>query len=408
MTSAPSFRQASRPAWKPAARPLLFVSRTMWSTPCARATSTVRSVEPSSMISHSTVSKPVDLAREVGERRRERLLLVEAGDLDDELHARRREYAGVAAVTAARARRRVRGGAVHSRRQYAAGSGAIGRRPASPTVSTSSAPETAARTSAAASDAERRRVASRRSRAAGTGRCCCSSGSARDAVRCVVYPTYPELRLGLHAALGTRAAATASCRASTPTARRPQHPLWVLFGVLLAPLGRGRRPRPRLADAGAASSCWCTRSTGSAARRSRRSSGSSPASILCTRFDFPFLAARGYLDIPFLALVVWAGVLEAERPRRGTAGLPAAARAGPAASGGMAAGPASTGCGCSPARPGASASAARCSSAPRRSIWMATDLVVTGDPLFSQNHTSGLAEELGRNRGHQRGPGARP
>ena len=28
-----------------------------------------------------------DLAREVGERRRERLLLVEAGDLDDELHA---------------------------------------------------------------------------------------------------------------------------------------------------------------------------------------------------------------------------------------------------------------------------------------------------------------------------------
>src|SRR4051794_28655938 len=56
--SAPSLRQASRPAWKPAASPLLFVSRTMWSTPCARATSTVRSVEPSSMTSHSTVSKP--------------------------------------------------------------------------------------------------------------------------------------------------------------------------------------------------------------------------------------------------------------------------------------------------------------------------------------------------------------
>ena len=30
----------------------------MWSTPCARATSIVRSVEPSSMISHSTDSKP--------------------------------------------------------------------------------------------------------------------------------------------------------------------------------------------------------------------------------------------------------------------------------------------------------------------------------------------------------------
>jgi hypothetical protein len=58
ITSAPSFRQASRPAWKPAARPLLFVRRTMWSTSCSRATSIVRSVEPSSMISHSTVSNP--------------------------------------------------------------------------------------------------------------------------------------------------------------------------------------------------------------------------------------------------------------------------------------------------------------------------------------------------------------
>ena len=55
---------------------------------CARATSIVRSVEPSSMISHSTTSKPGDLAREVGERCRERRLLVQAGDLDDELHAR--------------------------------------------------------------------------------------------------------------------------------------------------------------------------------------------------------------------------------------------------------------------------------------------------------------------------------
>jgi hypothetical protein len=59
ITSAPSLSEASSPAWKPDARPLLFVSRTMWSTPFSRATSTVRSVDPSSMISHSTVSKPV-------------------------------------------------------------------------------------------------------------------------------------------------------------------------------------------------------------------------------------------------------------------------------------------------------------------------------------------------------------
>ena len=52
------------PAWNAAARPLLLVSRTMWSTPFARATSTVRSVEPSSITSHSTASKPGELSRE--------------------------------------------------------------------------------------------------------------------------------------------------------------------------------------------------------------------------------------------------------------------------------------------------------------------------------------------------------
>jgi hypothetical protein len=32
-------------------------------------------------------------------------------------------------------------------------------------------------------------------------------------------------------------------------------------------------------------------------------------------------------------------------------------------------------------------------------VWSATDWIVTGDPLFSHTHTSGLAEELGRQRG---------
>ena len=35
-----------------------------------------------------------------------------------------------------------------------------------------------------------------------------------------------------------------------------------------------------------------------------------------TRFDFPFLAARGYIDIPYLAVVVWAAVIELRAPRR--------------------------------------------------------------------------------------------
>src|ERR671937_521799 len=45
--------------------------------------------------------------------------------------------------------------------------------------------------------------------------------------------------------------------------------------------------------------------------------GAVAAALLLTRFDYGFLAARGYIDIPYMALVVWAAVLEAQRPRRG-------------------------------------------------------------------------------------------
>src|SRR3954453_16226898 len=46
--------------------------------------------------------------------------------------------------------------------------------------------------------------------------------------------------------------------------------------------------------------------------------GAIAAALLLTRFDYAFLAARGYIDIPYMALVVWAAALEAGRPRRGT------------------------------------------------------------------------------------------
>ena len=112
MTSAPRRRQASSPAMKPAASPLRRVNRTTWSAPCARATSAVPSVEPSSMIRTSTTSMPGDGAGDGGERRGQRRLLVQAGDLDDELHAcarrscrdtRNRSTGPGSAVNAARA-----------------------------------------------------------------------------------------------------------------------------------------------------------------------------------------------------------------------------------------------------------------------------------------------------------------
>ena len=40
--------------------------------------------------------------------------------------------------------------------------------------------------------------------------------------------------------------------------------------------------------------------------------GLAAAGLLCTRFDFPFLAARAYIDIPYLAFVVWAAALESK------------------------------------------------------------------------------------------------
>ena len=47
--------------------------------------------------------------------------------------------------------------------------------------------------------------------------------------------------------------------------------------------------------------------------RSRRSSAPPRPGCSSTRFDFPFLAARGYIDIPYLAVVIWAAVIEAQR-----------------------------------------------------------------------------------------------
>jgi hypothetical protein len=126
--------------------------------------------------------------------------------------------------------------------------------------------------------------------------------------------------------------------------------------------------------------------------------GLAAALILLTRFDFPFLAARAYLDVPFLALVMWAAVLELEQRRRGTPVLVLLLLAGllrpeawvlaglywlwllPRA-----------------AWPARVRQAVLVAAAPL--LWVLTDFIATGDPLWSQTHTSELAGSLGRNRG---------
>src|SRR3954454_16233026 len=124
--------------------------------------------------------------------------------------------------------------------------------------------------------------------------------------------------------------------------------------------------------------------------------GAIAAALLLTRFDYAFLTARGYIDIPYMAMVVWAAALEARRPRSGAPVLVLLALAGLL-------------------RPEAWVLAAlywcwvawpaswrqralyALLAAAGPLLWAATDYAVTGDALFSLHYTSSSAEELGRN-----------
>ena len=129
---------------------------------------------------------------------------------------------------------------------------------------------------------------------------CCALGIADRVLR---LPDLPELRLATTRCCGAASCCTASCRASTATARRPSTRWRSPFGALLSLLGRRRRP----ADGRAARSPRSWRSSpgvyrlGAARFDAARRAGRR-ARCCCTRFDFPFLAARGYIDIPYLAL----------------------------------------------------------------------------------------------------------
>lgn len=114
-------------------------------------------------------------------------------------------------------------------------------------------------------------------------------------------------------------------------------------------------------------------------------------------FSLLLLAARGYRDVPFLALVFWAAVRAAEgrRDRSVLALLTVAGLLRPEAwlLGGL---------------------FALWRRSPRLVagalvapvVWVLTDLWVTGDPLWSLTGTSELAADLGRERGVAKVPGA--
>jgi hypothetical protein len=212
----------------------------------------------------------------------------------------------------------------------------------------------------------------------------------------VVYPTFPNydsyysLLWGREVLDGTLPSLDAY-RAPT------EHPLAIAFGALLALVGDD-------ADrimVGATLASFVVLAAG--LYRLTRASfttfvGLLAAGLLCTRFDFPFLAARAYIDIPYLAFVVWAAALEAERRRRGTPVFLLLAGAGllrPEAW--LLSGLYWLWC----FLPATWAQRIRYAllTAIGPVVWTIVDFTATGDPLFSLTHTSGLAEELGRQRG---------
>jgi hypothetical protein len=183
-----------------------------------------------------------------------------------------------------------------------------------------------------------------------------------------------------------------------------EHPLAIAFGALLALVGDD-------ADrimVGATLASFVILAAGMY-RLARESFtwvvGLVAAALLCTRFDFPFLAARAYIDIPYLALIVWAVALGAGRPRRGTPVFVLLAGAGllrPEAW--LLSGLYFLWCFLPATWPQRVRYAALTAIGPV--VWPAVDWIVTGDPLFSLTHTSGLAEELGRQRGLSEIPAA--
>ncbi|HEY6762024.1 MAG TPA: hypothetical protein VI318_21165 [Baekduia sp.] len=189
-----------------------------------------------------------------------------------------------------------------------------------------------------------------------------------------------------------------------------EHPLAVAFGAALSLIGR-HADRVMVFFTEASFVVLCAGIYQLARRAFTPLVGLAAAGILCTRFDFPFLAARAYIDIPYLAFVVWAAALEIAKPRRGGIVWVLLACAGllrPEAwliiglyflwmcSGEL--GPAT------PQHPHGRERLIRWTryaawAAVGPVVWVLTDFVATGHPFFSLTHTTGLAEELGRTKG---------
>lgn len=210
-----------------------------------------------------------------------------------------------------------------------------------------------------------------------------------------VYPTYSNYD-SLYSLLWGRELLSGELPSFDAYRAPTQHPLWVAICVPLAALGL---PGDRVLLAicvlsfvalvagmyrlGKASFGWVVGLVG--------------ALLLLSRLDFPFLAARGYVDIPYLALILWAAALEAQRPKRGGVVWLLLTLAGllrPEAW--VLAGVYALYLAPRAARPLGDWLRLAAIVAVAPVIWALTDLVVTGDPLYSLNYTTESSRLLGR------------
>ena len=240
--------------------------------------------------------------------------------------------------------------------------------------------------------------------AAAWARLCLLAGTLVAAVGFLVFPTYPIYDSYYYLLWGrelTHLQALSFHVYRAPT----EHPLAIAFGALLSLVGEHA---DRLLIAATIVSFLAL--AAGIYRLSRLAFaplvGAVAVILLGTRLSLSFLAIRGYIDIPYLAVIAWAAALEAERPRRGTPVfwlLLAAELMRPESwlLGGLyflwcARGASS--------RTQLAGWAAMVAAGPV--IWTSIDAAVTGDPLFSLHSTSGLAASFGRNKGISAVPGA--
>ena len=130
----------------------------------------------------------------------------------------------------------------------------------------------------------------------------------------LVYPTYPNYD-SYYSLLWGRELVGLDPLSFTAYRAPTEHPLAIAFGALLTPLGDGA---DRVMVACAVISFLVLVAGVYALGKTAFTPlvGFAAAALLVSRFDFPFLAARGYIDIPYLAVIMWAAVIEARAPRR--------------------------------------------------------------------------------------------